>query len=606
MKNKSSIKISRLAIILLFYLGVILISTLHSRLAVSFSAPHYMTFILGVVILCAWLYFSEGFEHLHSVLIYLFLLMLLFYPQESWIFTGLILILLPLFAAVVFRLRLPLWGKLICLAAGALAAALSLLEHRSFIFITGAVLLTGQMFSSAYPRRRKWDILIVDLLFLMAILGSVYPAQGITADMGREYMIFTIPVSLLTYLLIVNSRRIADSLYLLLIPHTALFLAAEMILALFGICTVFYRFGYSGSYYRLAIGIMLILLLWYIYTRLAAALTEKNIAGLKAGMDDWFREKWELALSDQQQFSWSGFESLVAALLSNDGLEVSHNGAVLFAGGCFSAGRQPRSRKQINVAGTVLCLHETAVHQPFRIHDLHLAFALCKYLDEKLCQWEVLQTLRIDRGDGSFAKELQFRKDVTYYLHDNVLQNIIAAKNIVSALTTEKKALQGLAVETLTELNDSIRSQMHEIYPSTLLDLPFERNIHILIDELRKKYGRIPQVQIDYCLTGKIDEEYSYFLYRSLQELLNNTCKHAGAENITIMMKGDAELTLTLTNDGRELPTDISAARIKHLGLSSIRHQAAAFNGRFEIIPNHSGVSFVITLPRRPYENTLV
>src|SRR5690606_16364945 len=148
--------------------------------------------------------------------------------------------------------------------------------------------------------------------------------------------------------------------------------------------------------------------------------------------------------------------------------------------------------------------------------------------------------------------------------------------NIIASLSTEQAALKHLAVDTLTELNSSIRSQMHEIYPSTLANLSFERNIHILIDEMRKRYGYIPTPHITYELVDRMDESTAYLFYRTLQELLNNTCKYAQADNVWIHLYGNKEWVLEVKEDGIPIKQEDMEVKIKHLGISSLKQQASS------------------------------
>lgn len=83
---------------------------------------------------------------------------------------------------------------------------------------------------------------------------------------------------------------------------------------------------------------------------------------------------------------------------------------------------------------------------------------------------------------------------------------------------------------------------------------------------------------------------------RILQEALTNALKHAGARSITIAADWtDGELRVTVTDDGRGMPTQGSPGR----GLASMRTRAAAIGASLDITTTEAGVSVALALPMR-------
>ncbi|WP_157643608.1 sensor histidine kinase [Paenibacillus camerounensis] len=335
---------------------------------------------------------------------------------------------------------------------------------------------------------------------------------------------------------------------------------------------------------------------------------QAKYALLKSGLGDWFVKQWEDALSQHEKgLSWSGFDSKLAPILPNDGIVILYQDKAVYTSGVFL---DPgfKSGKSLYAGEVRLLIHETHTHQSFTPGQYYMAYALTRYMRDKLNQWEEMGRMKLPDAEqgGTFSETLRFRKEVTYYLHDNILQNIIATKNIVATLPTEQSALKELAVETLGDLNTSIRSQMHEIYPSTLADLSFERNIHILLDELRKRYGSIPSPHIQYEIFERMDEQSAYLMYRTLQELLANTCKYAEADHIWIHLYSADCWIMEVKEDGKPLVPEDMEGKIKHLGLSSLKQQAGSLSGAFEWAQHEDYKLFTLRLPRRTHEGTLI
>lgn len=576
----------------------------HTPIGVS----NYMVFSIGTVALGFYLFFAARPILFHVVTGYFSLWMLLVYHTPGWLFYGATLLVLLACVQAIRVSGFKASSKLLLLAAGIAFCIAGVLLHRAFAFMLTGLYLTLHAAASPGASRHKLDVLVVDLLILMAAIGSLWRGEQLVDQSIRYNLVFTVPVSAFVYLVLIRNRTaILNHLFLLLQPKQGVFLCFQVNVFLFSVTSKLPRSGSALATISLFAGGIMLFGLWFLYAAYAGAKQREQTKQLKENLEVWFSEKWELALSQhQREFSWSGFETRLAEVFPNDGIAFTQNDRRLFASGCFLQQDLPPNAKQIQEGESRLMIHASLGHQEFSLDGFYMAFAAAAYLREKTDQWDVMKSLRVLGENDDFVKDLQFRKDVTYFLHDNILQNIIATKNIVAILPTEQAALQGLAVETLSELNDSIRTQMFEIYPSTLTDLPFERNIHILLDEMKKKFTVLPQFHIQYTLLEKLDEEYRYFFYRAMQELLANSSKHAHAENVWLEMYWDEGYVLAIADDGIPFPAEMDFVKIKHLGLSSIRQQAIAFGGEFELAQQSDRKVMKVTLPRRENENTVV
>ncbi|MFX4129003.1 ATP-binding protein, partial [Enterococcus faecalis] len=73
-----------------------------------------------------------------------------------------------------------------------------------------------------------------------------------------------------------------------------------------------------------------------------------------------------------------------------------------------------------------------------------------------------------------------FHKDFSFFIHDNVLQNILALKKLIESMSTENVETKKLVLETFDTLNKTFRDKIFELYPSTIETVPVSQSIRIL------------------------------------------------------------------------------------------------------------------------------
>ncbi len=198
------------------------------------------------------------------------------------------------------------------------------------------------------------------------------------------------------------------------------------------------------------------------------------------------------------------------------------------------------------------------------------------------------------------AKEEQIKKEFSDYLHDEILQDLLAVKNMMNK--SNKAEVQQMITETLTRLNTSIRNQMQEYHPTLLSSLTLKQNYENLLQIIKKNYAN---KQITVSFTCREDlflvEPYHFILYRLIKELTTNAFKHSQGSQIWIKLTQHMErIQLTVEDDGIGLnPTEYKHKQ-GHRGLYSIQEQIALLEGTmsFSIRKPH-GLSIQIVLPMK-------
>lgn len=96
--------------------------------------------------------------------------------------------------------------------------------------------------------------------------------------------------------------------------------------------------------------------------------------------------------------------------------------------------------------------------------------------------------------------------------------------------------------------------------------------------------------------TRNWDQTYVMTLFDIINELVNNTIKHAKASQLLVqLIELDDELTLLIEDNGMGIATSMQG---KGFGLELIHNEIAYYGGKLEITSNHGrGTSILITIP---------
>ncbi|CAM2932010.1 MASE1 domain-containing protein [Escherichia coli] len=190
------------------------------------------------------------------------------------------------------------------------------------------------------------------------------------------------------------------------------------------------------------------------------------------------------------------------------------------------------------------------------------------------------------------------RKSLARELHDEVGQNITAIQ-IQSQLVTRARdpAQVHSAASQINELarriHLSTRQLLRQLRPPALDELTFREALLHLINEFAFSELGI-HCQFTYQLTTTPENETVRFtLYRLLQELLNNVCKHAGASEVTIILRQQGEiLHLEVSDNG----VGIASGKMTGFGIQGMRERVSALGGDLTL-EKHNGTRVIVNLP---------
>lgn len=194
-----------------------------------------------------------------------------------------------------------------------------------------------------------------------------------------------------------------------------------------------------------------------------------------------------------------------------------------------------------------------------------------------------------------------FHKDFSFFLHDNVLQNILALKKLTESLNTEQSETKQLMLKTFDDLNQIFRNKIFELYPSTIEKAPLSDSIKTLCTKLNEDQDSI-NISF-YCPKDFwLKKEQKFHIYRIVQELLVNAIKHSQATEIKVSLIKSEHFVESIVQDNG-IGFDLGKIKLReieneHFGILSINQEVNSLNGQMTVSPVHpQGTIFKIVLP---------
>lgn len=189
---------------------------------------------------------------------------------------------------------------------------------------------------------------------------------------------------------------------------------------------------------------------------------------------------------------------------------------------------------------------------------------------------------RVDREARRIAED---RERIARDLHDVVIQRLFAAGMRLQSGLGNPVLLAERSDEAVSELDETIAVIRRTIFALTdrTVPAPSER-IQSLADAHTDRTG----VSVDLTVAGdleSVDAAILAGLEASLTEALSNVARHAAAQQVTVVVNVDEEVSLEVTDDG----IGIAPTRSSGFGLRNIEARADELGGDFSITPDPDG-----------------
>lgn len=200
-----------------------------------------------------------------------------------------------------------------------------------------------------------------------------------------------------------------------------------------------------------------------------------------------------------------------------------------------------------------------------------------------------------------YAQEEE-RQRIARDLHDSIGALLSATKLHITNIVAEVQKLEELEFlrsteEALDRANSEVRRVAHDMMPGVLMKLGLMEGIEDFFDRVRASSNL--KITFDYKEpTERLDTKKEVMIYRIIQELVNNTIKHAEASEIllTIRDQGD-QWIMNYVDDGKGF--DVSKIDdATSFGLSGLRSRVNFLQGSFDVDSKPGeGVRFSFEFP---------
>lgn len=188
----------------------------------------------------------------------------------------------------------------------------------------------------------------------------------------------------------------------------------------------------------------------------------------------------------------------------------------------------------------------------------------------------------------------QEKQELSVYLHDDVLQSLIAFYRKVRADDSGQYHEMEAA---LSELIDGVRRVSHNLYPTVVEDLGLQTSLEMCISELGTDYPEM-SFSFDYRFqNGILPKELSLTIYRTARELMTNAAKHSGGRHASLLLEEDtAGYYLYVSDDGKGMSASSRQANA-HIGLFTVRKQISLLGGSLDV-EEKNGTHYRIYIPK--------
>lgn len=181
------------------------------------------------------------------------------------------------------------------------------------------------------------------------------------------------------------------------------------------------------------------------------------------------------------------------------------------------------------------------------------------------------------------------RQRIARELHDTSLQNLTHLIHMIELCgmyidKDPQKAKMELAVisNSLKKIIGEIRDTVFDLRPMTFDDLGLKAAFERLLEKINEKNEYEIELNIDDVSCE--NEMTLLYLYRVVQEGLNNIVKHANAKKIVLKCKVlNSVCFMDLNDDGQGFDIEDGLKGGKHFGLSLIRERIEELNGKVNI-----------------------
>ncbi len=193
------------------------------------------------------------------------------------------------------------------------------------------------------------------------------------------------------------------------------------------------------------------------------------------------------------------------------------------------------------------------------------------------------------------------RVRVATAIHDSLGVLLSASKMHVSAIKDkdpENEERIRKATQFLDEASGEMRKISHNMMPGLLTKMGLFEALEDLFERINDSEKIDARMDVVGPREERLSENQEIMIYRIIQEMVNNTLKHAEAArmDLTIVIHPD-ELDISFADDGKGFDVD-GVLEGQSMGIQNIRNRVSFLGGSFNVKSNGKGTFYNLVIPR--------
>jgi signal transduction histidine kinase/ligand-binding sensor domain-containing protein len=248
-----------------------------------------------------------------------------------------------------------------------------------------------------------------------------------------------------------------------------------------------------------------------------------------------------------------------------------------------------------------------------------IAFTLAPLLYERVWFWPLMilllggmallaYQLHIRRLRERYDLIVSERSRIARELHDTLIQGFSGITMALQALTarvqtpSERETLQDIISDAATCLRETRQSVagLRAMPGSTgsQHESGFASALSRAVREITETKGLRTKLDLD-KVTRDLPPEVEYQVLRIVREAVNNSVKHAGADEIAVSLRANPDaLAITIRDDGCGFSSEETTAGPGHYGIIGMKERASQVGATLDLVTKPgAGTAITLTLP---------
>jgi signal transduction histidine kinase len=230
-------------------------------------------------------------------------------------------------------------------------------------------------------------------------------------------------------------------------------------------------------------------------------------------------------------------------------------------------------------------------------------------LHRKTHQLEMLNRELRRLSNSLIVTQDEERRRIARELHDGLGQDLVAIKMMLEGMLGQQNSsppkadVFAEAREVLDHAIQQVRSISHLLHPPLLDEVGLQSALQWYLEGLSKRSGIETSIEVRPQDFPRLAPEVETAVFRIVQEALTNVFRHSAARKGWVtLVKSDAEVAVSVRDNGRGIPEEISELRPDSIGIGigGMRQRVKEFGGELRLRNASPGAIVEVVIPIRP------